>query len=165
MSPQVRYGLPKIHKPDTPLRPIVSSCGTVLSPMVQWPRNFWLKSTITNPVVIQVLFHHVNSIKRLCGTGHYTSPWHLENVSVPIKMCHALIQPAVPVDPALNIIKDGYWKRTRYPHRKGLSLEVSDISSPIRHILSQKHILHQVSKTRFYALRLMVLDQPWVAPG
>ena len=23
------YGLPKIHKPDTPLRPIVSSCGPV----------------------------------------------------------------------------------------------------------------------------------------
>ena len=23
------YGLPKIHKPDTPLRPIVSSCGSV----------------------------------------------------------------------------------------------------------------------------------------
>ena len=26
--PQV-YGLPKIHKLDTPLRPIVSSCGSV----------------------------------------------------------------------------------------------------------------------------------------
>ena len=24
------YGLPKIHKPDTPLRPIVSSCGSVI---------------------------------------------------------------------------------------------------------------------------------------
>ena len=23
------YGLPKIHKPDTPLKPIVSSCGLV----------------------------------------------------------------------------------------------------------------------------------------
>ena len=23
------YSLPKIHKPDTPLRPIVSSCGSV----------------------------------------------------------------------------------------------------------------------------------------
>ena len=23
------YGLPKIHNPDTPLRPIVSSCGSV----------------------------------------------------------------------------------------------------------------------------------------
>ena len=23
------YGLPKIHKPDTPLRPIVPSCGSV----------------------------------------------------------------------------------------------------------------------------------------
>ena len=30
------YGLPKIHKPDTPLRPIVSSCGTVT---YGWPKN------------------------------------------------------------------------------------------------------------------------------
>ena len=27
--PSKFYGLPKIHKPDTPLRPIVSSCGSV----------------------------------------------------------------------------------------------------------------------------------------
>ena len=27
--PSKIYGLPKIHKPDTPLRPIVSSCGSV----------------------------------------------------------------------------------------------------------------------------------------
>ena len=27
--PPMFYGLPKIHKPDTPLRPIVSSCGSV----------------------------------------------------------------------------------------------------------------------------------------
>ena len=30
------YGLPKIHKPDTPLRPIVSSCGSVT---YGWPKN------------------------------------------------------------------------------------------------------------------------------
>ena len=35
-APPKFYGLPKIHKPDTPLRPIVSSCG--LLPMV-WPRS------------------------------------------------------------------------------------------------------------------------------
>ena len=28
MSPKI-YGIPQIHKPDTPLRPIVSSCGLV----------------------------------------------------------------------------------------------------------------------------------------
>ena len=27
--PSKFYGLPKIHKPDTPLRPVVSSCGSV----------------------------------------------------------------------------------------------------------------------------------------
>ena len=27
--PPMFYVLPKIHKPDTPLRPIVSSCGSV----------------------------------------------------------------------------------------------------------------------------------------
>ena len=27
--PHKFYGLPKIHKPDTPLRPIVFSCGSV----------------------------------------------------------------------------------------------------------------------------------------
>ena len=29
LCPPKFHGLPKIHKPDTPLRPIVSSCGSV----------------------------------------------------------------------------------------------------------------------------------------
>ena len=73
------YGLPKIHKPDTPLRPIVSSCGSVtygvakelakiLKPLVS-------KSPPTTSIVPRTLLNRPDS-----------SSWNLENVSVPM-MC------------------------------------------------------------------------------
>ena len=51
--PQV-YGLPKIHKPDTPLRPIVSSCGSVTYGMAKE------LAKILKPLVGKFP-HHINS--------------------------------------------------------------------------------------------------------
>ena len=70
--------IPKIHKPDTPLRPIVSSLG--LLPMV-WPRNLpkssnhWLASPNTTSPAPKTLWNKPGR-----------SNWNLENVSVSM-MC------------------------------------------------------------------------------
>ena len=48
------YGLPKIHKPDTPLRPIVSSCGSVTYGMAKE------LAKILKPLVGKSP-HHINS--------------------------------------------------------------------------------------------------------
>ena len=73
--PPKLYGLPKIHKPDTPLRPTVD-----LSPMV-WLRNLpkslnlWLASP-----------HITSTVPRTLLNRPGTSNWNLENASVPM-MC------------------------------------------------------------------------------
>ena len=48
------YGLPKIHKPDTPLRPIVSSCGSVIYGVAKELAKI-LKPLVGNSP------HHINS--------------------------------------------------------------------------------------------------------
>ena len=48
------YGLPKIHKPDTPPRPIVSSCGSVIYGVAKE------LSKILKPLVGKSP-HHINS--------------------------------------------------------------------------------------------------------
>ena len=90
------YGLPKIHKPDTPLNAIVSSCGSVtygvakelakiLTPLVDWPP------------------HHINSTQDFVEqVKHITlAPGEcLSSYDVPAMFT------SVQVDPALNIIRD-----------------------------------------------------------
>ena len=79
------YGLPKIHKPDTPLRPIVSSCGSVTHGMAKElakilkPLVGKSPTTLTAP---KTLWNRPN-----------TSPWNLENVSVPMMCLPCLPQP------------------------------------------------------------------------
>ena len=90
------YGLPKIHKPDTPLRPIVSSCGSV---------------------TYGVAKEHAKILKPLIGK----SPHHINSTQDFVKQVkHITLLPgeclssygvsalftSVPVDPALNIIRD-----------------------------------------------------------
>ena len=72
------YGLPKIHKPDTPLRPIVSSCGSVTYRVAK-ELAIILKPLVgkspTTSIVPRILLNRPDS-----------SSWNLENVSVPM-MC------------------------------------------------------------------------------
>ena len=115
------YGLPKIHKPDTPLRPTVSSCGSatygvakelakILKPLVgKSPHH----TTSTQDFVEQV-----KQIK--LEPGECLSSYDVSALFT-----------SVPIDPALNIIKDlldkdcyGSWRH--YP--------------PIG-VLSQEHLL------------------------
>ena len=54
LCPPKFYGLPKIHKPDTPLRPIVSSCGSVTYGVAKELAKILKPLVGTSP-------HHINS--------------------------------------------------------------------------------------------------------
>ena len=96
MCPTKFYGLPKIHKPDTPLRSIVSSCGSVTYGVAKE------LAKILKPLVGQSP-HHINStqdfveqVKHITlGPGECLSSYEVSALFT-----------SVPVDPALNIIKD-----------------------------------------------------------
>ena len=64
------YGLPKIHKPDTPLRPIVSSCGSVTYGVVKELAKILKPLVGKSPTPCK---QH----PRLCGTGqtHQAGTW------------------------------------------------------------------------------------------
>ena len=90
------YGLPKIHKPDTPLGPILSSCGTVTYGVAK------KLSKILKPFVGESL-HHINSthdfveqIKQITlSPGECLSSYDVSALFT-----------SVPVDPGLGDIKD-----------------------------------------------------------
>ena len=90
------YGLPKIHKQDTPLRPIVSSCGSVTYGVAKE------LAKILKPLVGKSQ-HHINStqdyveqVKLITlGPGECLSSYDVSALFT-----------SVPIDPALNIIKD-----------------------------------------------------------
>ena len=90
------YGLPKIHKPDTPLRPILSSCGSVTYGVAKE------LAKILKPLVGKSP-HHINSTKDFVEqVKHITlAPW--ECIS---SYDMSALFTSVPIDPALNIIKD-----------------------------------------------------------
>ena len=109
------YGLPKIHKPDTPLRPIVSSCGSVTYGVAKE------LAKILKPLVGKSL-HHINStqdfveeVKHITlAPGECLSSYDVSSLFT-----------SVPVDPALNIIKDLLEKD--YTLKERTVMEVSDI--------------------------------------
>ena len=90
------YGLPKIHKLNIPLRPIVSSCGSVTYGVAKE------LAKILKPLVGKSS-HHINSTQDLVeqvkhitlAPGECLSPHDVSALFT-----------SVPVDPALNIIRD-----------------------------------------------------------
>ena len=87
------YGLPKIHKPDTPLRPIVSSCGSVTYGVAKEPAK------ILKPLVGKSP-HHINSTQEQVKQIKLDPGECLSSYDV------SALFTSVPIDPALNIIKD-----------------------------------------------------------
>ena len=81
------YGLPKIHKPDTPLRPIVSSCGSVTYGVAKEDMKI-LKPNSTHDFVEQVK-------QFTLAPGECLSSYDVNAFFT-----------SVPVDPALGVIKD-----------------------------------------------------------
>ena len=89
------YGLPKIHKRDIPLRPIVSSKGSL---------NYEVAkelSRILRPLV-GISPHHIRN------TGHFVQ--QLKGITLQINECItsydvSALFTSVPIDPAINIIR------------------------------------------------------------
>ena len=109
------YGLPKIHKPDTPLKPIVSSCGSVTYGVVKE------LAKILKPLVGKTP-HHINSTQDFVEqVKHITlAPGEcLSSYDV------SALFTSVPVDSALNIKKDLLEKDHTLKERTVLA--VSDI--------------------------------------
>ena len=89
------YGLPKIHKTGNPLKPIVSSRGLVTCGVAK------VLSKVLKPLVGKSP-HHIQS------TGNFVS--RAKGLSLQLGECLTsydvtLLFTAVPIDPALNIIK------------------------------------------------------------
>ena len=114
MSPQF-YGLLKIHKPDTPLKPTVSSCGSVTYGVAKE------LAKILKPLVGKFPHNIYNTQDSVEEAKHITlAPGEcLSFFDV------SALFTSVPVDPALNIIKDLLGKDHTLKERT--VMEVSDI--------------------------------------
>ena len=90
------YGLPKIHKPDTSLRPIVSSCGSVTYGVAKE------LTKILKPLVGKSP-HHINSTQDFVEQVNHITLAPRECLS---SYDMSDLFTSVPVDPALKDIKD-----------------------------------------------------------
>ena len=109
------YGLPKIHKPDTLLRPIVSSCGSVTYGVAKE------LAKILKPLVGKSP-HHINSTQDFVEQAKH---FKLEPGECLSSYDVSALFTSVPIDPALNIIKDLLDKDTTLKERT--VKEVGDI--------------------------------------
>ena len=109
------YGLPKIHKPDTPLRPIVSNCGSVTYGVAKE------LAKILKPLVGKSP-HHITSTQDFVEQAREIK---LEPGECLSSYDVSALFTSVPIDPALNIIKDLLDKDTTLKERT--VMEVGDI--------------------------------------
>ena len=109
------YGLPKIHKPDTPLRPIVSSCGSVTYGVAM------VLAKILKPLVGKSP-HHINSTQDFVEQAKQIK---LEPGECLSSYDVSALFTSIPIHPALNIIKDLLDKDTTL--KEITVMEVGDI--------------------------------------
>ena len=122
------YGLPKIYKPNTPLRPIVSSSGSVTCGVAKE------LAKILKPLVGKSP-HHITSTQDLVEQARQIK---LEPGECLRSYDVSALFNSVPIDPALNIIKDLLDKDTTLKERT--VMEVGRHYPPIG-VLSQEHLL------------------------
>ena len=125
------YGLPKIHKPDTPLRSIVSSCGSVTYDVAKELAKI-LKSLVGRSP------HHINSTQDFVEQVKHITLAPGECIS---SYDVSALFTSVPVDPALNIIKDLLEKDHILNERTVLA--VSDIILLLEICLKNTHLSFQ----------------------
>ena len=125
------YGLPKTHKPNNPLRPIVSACGDPLDKL-----SWFLQQILTQ------LLHFVPTY--LENTGHYLSkvkrifPGPLPKGAIVFSLDVVNLYGSIPIQEAIaatiGLIKDNLGKINVY----GLSL--TDIETLLQHVLTNNFI-------------------------
>ena len=107
------YGLPKIHKPDTPLRPIVSSCGSVTYGVAKE------LAKILKPLVGKSPYH-INSTQDFVEQARH---FKLEPGECLSSYDVSALFTSTPIDPALNIIKDLLVKDNTLKERTVMAVE------------------------------------------
>ena len=133
------YGLPKIHKPDTPLRPIVSSCGSVTYSVAKELAKILKPLVGKSPHYITSTQDFVEQARQIkLEPGECLSSYDVSALFT-----------SVPIDPALNIIKDLLDKDTTLKERT--VMEVGDI------IL----LLEFCLKKTYFSLQRPVLWRGW----
>ena len=138
------YGFPKIHNPDTLLRPIVSSCGSVTYGVVKE------LAKILKPLVGKSP-HHITSTQDFVEQAKH---FKLEPGEWLSSYDVSALFTSVPIDPALKIIKDLLDKDTTLKERT--FMEVGDIILLLEFCLKTPTSLSKASSVN----RLRVL--PWV---
>ena len=129
--PSKFYGLPKIHKPDNPLRPIVSSCGSVTYGVAKE------LAKILKPLVGK-LPHHITSTQDFVEQAKQIK---LEPGECLSSYDVSALFTSVPIDPALTIIKDLLDKDTTLKERT--VMEVRDIILLLEFCLKNTHFSFQ----------------------
>ena len=142
--PPMFYGLLKIHKPDTPLRPIVSSCGSVTYGVAKE------LAEILKPLVGKSP-HHIHSTQDFVEQAKH---FKLESGECLSSYDVSALFTSVPIDPALNIIKDLLVKDNTLKERT--VMEVGDIIHLLEVCLKNTYFFSKASSMN----RLRVL--PWV---
>ena len=122
------YGLPKIHKPDTPPRPIVSSCGSVTYGVAKE------LAKILKPLVGKSP-HHITCIQDFVEQARQIK---LEPGECLSSYDVSALFTSVPIDPALNIIKDLLDMDTTL--KKRTVMEVGDIILLLQFCLKNTYI-------------------------
>ena len=125
------YGLPKIHKPDTPLRPIVSSCGSVTYGVAKKLAKI-LKSLVGKSP------HHINSTQDFVKQVRHITLVPGECLS---SYDVSALFTSVPIDPALKIIKDLLVKDPTLKDRTVIG--VNDIILPLEFCLKNTYFFFQ----------------------
>ena len=138
------YGLPKIHKPDTPLRPIVSSCGSVTYGVAKKLAKILKRLVGKSP-------HHINSTQDFVEQARH---FKLEAGECLSSYDVSALFTSVPIDPALKIIKDLLEKET--PSRKEQLWKLGTLSFSWNFVSKTHTFLSKASSMN----RLRVL--PWV---
>ena len=138
------YGLPKIHKLDTPLRPIVSSCGSVTYGVAKE------LAKILKPLVGKSP-HHINSTQDFVEQVRHITLVPGECLS---SYDVSALFTSVPIDPALKIIKDLLVKDPTLKDRTVIG--VDDIILLLEFCLKNTYFSSKASSLN----RLRV--QPWV---
>ena len=147
MSP---YGLPKIHKPDTPLRPILSSCGSVTYGVAKELTKILKPLVGKSPHHINSTHDFVEQVKHITlAPGECLSSYHVSALFT-----------SVPADPVLKVIKDPLEKDPTLKERKVLPVE--DITLLLKSFVLKTHTFH--SKTSSMNRSRVWLWVPQLAP-
>jgi len=124
------YCLPKIHKPDIPLRPIVASCGSItyhLAKHVAW---------LLRPLVGRTKHHIKNSLDLV----HKLKELRLTEEESLVSFDVTSLFTNVPVEESIEIIKTRLERDNTLPNRTNLS--AAQVSSLLHRSVFDDHILH-----------------------